>query len=62
MELKHKSSLAMANVLALNLAAGLKGGCHSQNSPQDFVAAHNEAQVAMGLPPLSGNSPVAAYA
>lgn len=36
--------------------------CHAQNTPQDFVKAHNEARAQVSVPPLEWDNALAAYA
>jgi len=47
-------------VIAITLALTLQ--CHAQNSPQDYVNAHNAARAAVGVPNIEWNDQVAAYA
>ncbi|KAL7218833.1 hypothetical protein ACSBR2_011996 [Camellia fascicularis] len=52
-----KISLAIVSFVALTMAH------HSlaQNSPQDFLAAHNAVRAQIGIKPLAWNNTVAAY-
>ncbi|RWW14637.1 hypothetical protein GW17_00021576 [Ensete ventricosum] len=51
--------------LAMLCAVALAMACTStlaQNSPQDYVSAHNAARAAVGVGPVSWDNTVAAYA
>ena len=56
-----KSTIALV-VLGLVLALALVKKTQAQNSPRDYVAAHNAARAAVGVGPLLWNETVAAYA
>ncbi|KAL0412641.1 UNVERIFIED_CONTAM: Pathogenesis-related leaf protein 6 [Sesamum radiatum] len=47
--------LAIAAILQYSL-------CHAQNSPQDYVAAHNAARAQVGVGPIAWDENVAAFA
>ncbi|XP_057977305.1 pathogenesis-related protein 1-like [Malania oleifera] len=53
------SGALLLAVVVLSAAAGCS---LAQNSPQDYVAAHNAARKAVGVVPLEWNQTVAAYA
>ncbi|XP_008798894.2 pathogenesis-related protein PRB1-2-like [Phoenix dactylifera] len=56
----NSSSLALALVCAMALR--MVGTTIAQNSPEDFVSAHNAARAAVNVGPVSWDSTVAAYA
>ncbi|GKV23769.1 hypothetical protein SLEP1_g33465 [Rubroshorea leprosula] len=52
--------MALACLLALALALVIPS--HSQDSPQDYLDAHNTARAAVGVGPMSWDDTIAAYA
>ncbi|XWS67539.1 hypothetical protein CRYUN_Cryun04dG0015100 [Craigia yunnanensis] len=58
MEFSKVFSLALASLMALALVLP----SHAQNSPQDFLNAHNTARAAVGVGPMTWDNTVAAYA
>ena len=58
MEFSKVFSLALACLLALAFVLP----SHAQNSPQDFLNAHNTARAAVGVGPMTWDNTVAAYA
>ncbi|XWS67537.1 hypothetical protein CRYUN_Cryun04dG0014900 [Craigia yunnanensis] len=58
MEFSKVVSLALASLMALALVLP----SHAQNSPQDFLNAHNTARAAVGVGPMTWDNTVAAYA
>ncbi|XBH67616.1 hypothetical protein VPH35_095968 [Triticum aestivum] len=54
------SKLALLVVLATT--AAMANPSNAQNSPHDYVVAHNVARAAVGLGPVSWDASVAAYA
>ncbi|KNA11533.1 hypothetical protein SOVF_134250 [Spinacia oleracea] len=58
-----KSSLPnIAFALVLLIITLFLVHCQAQNSPKDYVAAHNAARAAVGVGPLAWSTTVAAYA
>ncbi|GLT41877.1 hypothetical protein SLA2020_159090 [Shorea laevis] len=55
-----KVSMALACLLALALALVIPS--HAQDSPQDYLDAHDTARAAVGVVPMSWDDTVAAYA
>ncbi|RZR88150.1 hypothetical protein BHM03_00015670, partial [Ensete ventricosum] len=51
-----------ASALACVMALAMARTNLAQNTPQDFVDAHNTARAAVGVGPVSWNNNVAAYA
>lgn len=56
------NSFSLALALVCAMALGMVSTTIAQNSPQDFVSAHNAARAAVGVGPVSWDSTVAAYA
>ncbi|XVE94079.1 hypothetical protein REPUB_Repub01dG0249800 [Reevesia pubescens] len=59
MEFSKVSSLALTCLMALAL---LVLPSHAQDSPQDYLNAHNAARAAVGVGPMTWDNTVAAYA
>ncbi|XVE94078.1 hypothetical protein REPUB_Repub01dG0249700 [Reevesia pubescens] len=59
MEFSKVSSLALTCLMALAL---LVFPSHAQDSPQDYLNAHNTARAAVGVGPMTWDNTVAAYA
>ncbi|KAK9690524.1 hypothetical protein RND81_09G134800 [Saponaria officinalis] len=60
MSFSKSYQLTIACLLIVTLALTQKS--HAQNSPQDYVDAHNAARAAVGVGPIEWDDQVAAYA
>ncbi|KAI3445853.1 hypothetical protein Pfo_002518 [Paulownia fortunei] len=59
MEIHKKFSLAILFFIVLTM---LQNPCQGQNSPQDYLNAHNEARAQVGVGPMTWDEKVAAFA